>query len=68
MTSTDSEQTISAPAKSRPRAGLGSTLLPLLALGVLFLVLFARAALDYPQILSSAQADPRSPTEASSAL
>ena len=63
-----SNQSLQTAAASRPRASLGSTLLPLMALGVLFLVLVARAALEYPEIVSSAQADSRSPVEASSAL
>ncbi len=66
MTSNQASQT--ATASRRPRASLGSTLLPLMALGVLFLVLVARAALEYPEIVSAAQADSRGPVEASSSL
>ena len=63
-----SNQSLQTAAASRPRASLGSTLLPLMALGVLFLVLVARAALEYPEIVSAAQADSRAPVEASSPL
>ena len=68
MTSTSSVQTAAEPAQVRPRVSAGSTLLPLLALGILFLILLARAAFDTPQAVTSAQIDPRSPVEANSAL
>ncbi len=63
-----SNQSLQPAAAARPRASLGSTLLPLMALGVLFLVLVARAALEYPEIVSAAQVDSAVPVEASSAL
>ena len=50
------------------RASAGSTLLPLLALGILVLMLMARAAFDYAEPVTAAEAEPTREIETSSAL